>query len=396
MRDDSMQLAGSLPAPMHQQTRLRAGDWVRVRCREEILATLDDQGRLGGMPFMPEMLAACGKTLRVFKRAHKACDTIHWSGLRKLDRTVHLENSRCDGSAHGGCQAACMLFWNEAWLEPMAAPDAAHGAPAPAPAPGQRRTTGCSMERLAAAARRGDDPDKGPRYACQATDFLEASRPLKWWDPRQYLEDLRSGNVGPGTMLRGLFYRVTASAVRRSGDLCRRIGLGDAIPRALMAFYDAVQRILPRGVPYPRRTGSIPAGQPTPHQDIGDLEPGSRMRVKPYREILSTLDERNKTRGLLFDGEMVPFCEKEFSVRALVSQIIDEHTGYMLRFKTPAVMLEGAFCGSTFSDQRMFCPRSIYAYWRPIWLQPVGQPAKQCAGPAAAGCEARRSNTEET
>ena len=32
-----------------------AGDWVEVRSKEEILATLDEHGRLEGLPFMPQM-----------------------------------------------------------------------------------------------------------------------------------------------------------------------------------------------------------------------------------------------------------------------------------------------------------------------------------------------------
>jgi hypothetical protein len=51
-------------------SRLRAGDWVQVRTREEILGTLDSRGMLDELPFMPEMLAYCGKRMRVGKRAH--------------------------------------------------------------------------------------------------------------------------------------------------------------------------------------------------------------------------------------------------------------------------------------------------------------------------------------
>src|SRR5205823_5514963 len=59
-----------------KHARPRAGDWVEVKSAEEILATLDEQGRLDGLPFMPEMLQYCGKRLQVFKSAHKSCDTI--------------------------------------------------------------------------------------------------------------------------------------------------------------------------------------------------------------------------------------------------------------------------------------------------------------------------------
>jgi hypothetical protein len=34
----------------------RAGDFVEVRSGEDILATLDQDGCVDGMPFMPEML----------------------------------------------------------------------------------------------------------------------------------------------------------------------------------------------------------------------------------------------------------------------------------------------------------------------------------------------------
>jgi hypothetical protein len=351
---------------------LCAGDWVQVRSREEILATLDEHGCVDGMPFMPEMLAACGKTLPVAKRAHKTCDTIAYTGAHKLERTVHLMDSRCDGSAHGGCEAACALYWNEAWLKPAPAPVVdpriVHIEAAP------KRARGCSMEQLTATTQLGSDPDKGPRYMCQATHYLNAStKLLSPYDPRHYIEDYRSGNVGVATLLRGGMYRLGIIAVRGSRRLLRPIGLGDAAASVMMFCYDTVQKLLPNGLPYPRRTGTIPKGQPTPLQGIGDLRPGSRVRVKSYREILDTLDSNNKTRGLYFDAEHVPYCGKEFTVRSLVNRIIDERTGYMIHFKTPSIILNGSFCQGAFSDNRMFCPRGIYHYWRSAWLTPLDQ-----------------------
>ena len=53
-----------------------AENWVEVRSKEEILRTLDKNGRLEGMPFMPQMFEHCGKRLQVYKRAHKTCDTV--------------------------------------------------------------------------------------------------------------------------------------------------------------------------------------------------------------------------------------------------------------------------------------------------------------------------------
>ena len=59
-----------------EHRKLRAGEWVEVKSKEEILRTLDTNGELDGMPFMPEMFAFCGKRFQVYKRAHKTCDTV--------------------------------------------------------------------------------------------------------------------------------------------------------------------------------------------------------------------------------------------------------------------------------------------------------------------------------
>src|SRR5262245_52431475 len=96
-------------------SRLKAGEWVEVRSAEEILATLDDRQCLDDLPFMPEMLQYCGKRFRVFKSAHKTCDTVErWTVMRRMTSAVHLEGLRCDGGAHDGCQAGCLLFWKDA------------------------------------------------------------------------------------------------------------------------------------------------------------------------------------------------------------------------------------------------------------------------------------------
>ena len=51
-----------------EQLDLRVGELVEVRSEQEILATLDEHGRLDGLPFMPEMLQFAGQRLRVDKR----------------------------------------------------------------------------------------------------------------------------------------------------------------------------------------------------------------------------------------------------------------------------------------------------------------------------------------
>src|SRR3954447_2035670 len=165
---------------------LKVGDLVEVRSADEIQATLDERGELDGLPFMPEMLAYCGRRLTVHKVAHKLCDYIGQTGLRRMDDAVHLTESRCDGSAHGGCENACSLYWKVQWLKPVDPEDPV----APTPDAGHRALLPLLMQK----AQKQAFEDGEPRYSCQATEMLRAApEPLLLKDLGQYREDLVSG-----------------------------------------------------------------------------------------------------------------------------------------------------------------------------------------------------------
>ena len=100
--------------------RPQIGELVQVRSVDEILATLDSEGKFEGVPFMPEMVPFCGQRFKVFKHADYTCTD---GDPRRLTNTVHLEELRCDGSAHRNCQAKCLLFWKEAWIKGIAPGD---------------------------------------------------------------------------------------------------------------------------------------------------------------------------------------------------------------------------------------------------------------------------------
>src|SRR5437867_9156847 len=145
-------------ASMPEILNLHAGDLVEVRSKAEILGTLDQNGRLDDLPFMPEMLRYCGQSFRVYKRAHKTCDFVTHTGIRKLSDAVHLEGLRCDGSAHGGCQAQRLIFWKEAWLRRV------------------RETAPVEDSRPSASA---ENPKSGPPEIaiCTEQDFWKGRRP---------------------------------------------------------------------------------------------------------------------------------------------------------------------------------------------------------------------------
>jgi hypothetical protein len=335
---------------------LNAGDWVEVRSKGEILKSLDRQGRLEGLPFMPQMLKYCGQRFKVFKRAHKTCDTVDKTGGRSLPNAVHLD-LRCDGAAYGGCQAACLIFWKEAWLKPVDAHDTASSVPSDGTS--IAGTAVCTEDDVWKAVRHEDCSNpEDIRYACQATELPRYTTLLPWWDFRQYVEDYRSGNASLGQVLSGGIY-----AAYYNGTLAYR----DKIGRPARWLYDAVQSVW-GGVPFPRKKGSLPDGMAVAIADL-NLEPGELVRVKSYKEILATLDRGNKNRGLFFDAEMVPYCGRTYRVKARIHNFLNENTGRMTRLKTPAVVLENVWCQSRYSDCRMFCPRAIYSWWREVWLE---------------------------
>jgi len=347
--------------------KLSSGDWVEIRSKEEILATLDKRGQLDAMPFMPQMFKYCGKRFPVFKRAHKTCDTVHQTGGRWVKDTVHLE-LRCDGAAYGGCQAACLLFWKEAWLKPVSGP--VSDAKSSAPSAPLKSASGCTEHDVLAGTRTpGQENDPDPNYVCQATQVPKSTTLLKWWDLRQYIEDLTSGNATLSQVFRGLIY-ANYYNLSRAG-----IGLG----KPMRWFYQFFQSLY-GGLPYPRHTGTIPAGQPTPTATPLNLQPGELVRVKSYEQILATVDTNNKNKGLYFDAEAVPYCGGTYRVHSRVSKILDEKTGKLIKMKNESIILEGVFCKARYSDCRMFCPRAIYSYWRELWLERVEQPGQSGAG----------------
>ncbi len=313
---------------------LKRGDLVEVRSAREILATLDDVGALDAMPFMPEMVASCGKRFHVTARTEKLCDTVN-STLRsvRLADAVLLDDARCDGSAHGGCQAECRNYWKEAWLRAVEPGD-------PAAAPDDDEANEALLARTQAHTTWVDDEGE-TRYRCQATELAKATTPLSTYDPRPYVRELTTSNVPVRTWVR-IMARAAVMQPMHKFDLLKR----------------------PKG-----------EGASSPKLEPLDLQPGEWVRVKSLPEIEATLTFEGRNRGLQFDIEMAEFCGTVHQVRNRVDHIIDEPTGKMLRFGSDCIKLEGAVCKAERSTGRWFCPREIYPYWREGWLQRVPAPA---------------------
>jgi hypothetical protein len=324
-------------------SKFRAGDEVEVRSMAEILATLDENGELDNLPFMPEMLAFCGRRLTIYKVAHKLCDTISATGLRWMNSAVHLTDTRCDGSAHGGCQTGCLLYWKDAWLKPVKVREIAGG---------QSYEDCLTINFNSAAAvlktQKKPGPDEEIRYSCQATELLRAA-PLRirFWDIRQYRADVLTGNVGIAAMLRSLL-----------------VGLFNA-------YQARSQKVLPswlrirEGMNWGFVKGSASGKTPTMKLD---LRPGELVRIRSKQEIEGTLNSKRLNRGLGFEEETARSCGKISRVIRRVDRCIDEKTGRMLTMKDSCVVLDGIVCDGVYHGN---CPRAFIPFWREIWLERV-------------------------
>jgi hypothetical protein len=306
---------------------------VEVRTAGEILATLDENGRLQELPFMPEMVRYCGRRFTVERRADKLCDTIATLKSRRIPDAVLLDDLRCDGSGHDGCQAECRYYWKEAWLRRVAPSEPVSEVDASAVAHLTDLATGNATEI-------GDDGSR--RYRCQATEMVLASQELSTFAPGPYLNEYRSGNVPLSTFVRVMARAAVVQPLHRAGVL-------------------------------PVVPVKGPASK-SPDTDPLDLRPGEWVRVKSKEEIAKTLTDKGRNRGLWFDREMLPYCGGIYRVRQRVTRIIEEGTGRMLELTRDCVTLDGVVCSGERSTSRWFCPRAIPCYWRECWLERVPAP----------------------
>jgi hypothetical protein len=296
--------------------KLLPGDLVEVRSEAEIVATLNEKGTLDNLPFMPEMLKFCGKTFRVSAQAFKTC--VDDQEMRQFENTVFLEEARCDGSSHGGCGRACLIFWKEAWLKRSGSAESSNGFHVP-------KVCRADLESLAM----GDG-----KFFCQSTEILNASKPLPWWEPKQYLWDLKYN----------------------------RISIVPFIQSLLIAFYNKLADVCQM------KSWRFVAGSAGDFRGQSlNLQPGELVRVKSLSQIKETLDSAGRHQNLLFAPTMMTFCGQVLRVQDRVENIVLEATPRQRKIKD-TVLLEGATCDGIC---HRLCPRQSFLFWRECWLERV-------------------------
>jgi hypothetical protein len=300
---------------------LRAGDWVEVNSPVAIAETLDGNGALDGLPFMPEMRQYCGQRFRVLRLATKACveyPTRYWIRELRNNDVVLLDGLRCSGDDHDGCQRACTLYWKAAWIRKVDGPGTRVAA---SPVPGGNDCLSRKLKTMQAPG----------RYFCQSTEMANATRPLsKLRIFANCVAELRSGSRS----LPEMAWVILAPMWRKATAM---------IPRARLA-------------------GDL---KRTPLGNL-QLQPGELVQIKTAAEIARTLDAKGRNRGLICDYGMCQFSGGQYRVRNRLDKMISEPTGEMRKVEG-TVILEGlnCLCWNVVGG----CPRDDFMYWREIWLE---------------------------
>jgi len=291
----------------------KAGDNVEVRSESEIAVTLDENGMLDGLPFMPEMKKYCGSRFEITAPVTKAL--VEGTGYRIFDDLVLLDCAFCDGSAHDGCQRMCNILWKTSWLKKIDSSVPNDGRT------DKRRISQKSSIKFSA--------------PCQSANLKNAKAhvPFSFEDyVRRYIykENFRRHWV-----------------LKKAGSLILFLVL--KVKRLFGGSHTIV--------------GSLAK---TPN-DVLSLKKGENVIVKTKAEILATLDKNGKNRGLGFTPEMLKYCGKRLSVLRPVTRIIDEESGEARQI-SHTVILENARCDGRYHAK---CPRRCYLLWRETWLKRV-------------------------
>jgi hypothetical protein len=300
-----------------KRKKIRQGDLVAVRSVSQILNSLDEHGRLDGLPFLSEMVKYCGQVFRVRRWVHKLIQEGSGTGMRSIKNVVLLEGPVCDGSNHGGCQRSCFPLWKTAWLEQIQsclegersyAPASSHEAP-------QAATLLPHVKE------------------CQATEIIGATCPLGSWDPRSYYWDITSRIYAP------------------------------YLTHIIQGFLNHLKRQLVRQMNMRKEANKQIPALPG---DLG-LCANELVEVKSAREICETLDAKGKSLGLYFMPGMWEYCGRRLRVLKPVNQMISERTGEM-RHLSRTVILEGVTCDGKAHNG---CQRGCYAFWKDTWLRRI-------------------------
>jgi hypothetical protein len=117
-------LTGATP---NEESNLQPGEWVRIKSREEIEATLNQDLKNRGLGFDAEMVRFCGRTARVSRRVTRIIEEPSGKMIEMKYPCIVLDGIICEGAYNASCPRGIPAYWREIWLERVPAPANAAG-----------------------------------------------------------------------------------------------------------------------------------------------------------------------------------------------------------------------------------------------------------------------------
>ncbi len=300
---------------------IKKGMLVEVRPFSEIVKTLDSNGTLDGLPFMPEMTEYCGRKFSVSYKIEKTC--VGKTGRMSVNEFINndvffLEGIRCNGANHDNCQRGCMIFWKGAWLKKAADDKVDYN---------ENKINEEVDKRLLKT--KVDDNI----FFCQSTELDAATlRLTKVEKLLKVFSEVKSGTYG---IIKGM-------------------------KLVILPVWRKIIRKIKNQQPYGRLSKT--------KTEILNLQPGETVVIKSIKEIIETLDKHGKNKGLEFSPDMRAYCGKKFKVKNRLDKMILEHNGKMININN-TVILDEITCNCFYALGG--CTRRELQFWREIWLTRV-------------------------
>jgi hypothetical protein len=100
-----------------KQHKFQENQKVKVKTKQDIILTLDEENKLDGLLFMDQMFNYCNQE-------HRICKIVKHIYMKKMIAPTAplyiLHELRCDGTSESfsqRCDRTCNLVWHESWLE---------------------------------------------------------------------------------------------------------------------------------------------------------------------------------------------------------------------------------------------------------------------------------------
>ena len=269
-------------------------DFVEVRSAEEILATLDERAELEDLPFMPESGLLRTETHGP-QVAQKPCDTHQPHGHRRMTKPC-TTGSRCDGSAHGGCENGMLPVLEGAMAASRVDPDDRGGRVGMPSGPERCRVLEINTQGPLSLTARFGIHVKPPRLfrAAPAPPAIEGSSAVR-------RQDLTRGETWVSLAVLRAFRRVCSNRLPDCEQGSTRGGCGFA-----------------RACPGVSCKSGLQGRMPDRHLD---LEPGRTRADQVHGGDPGDARSNRLNRGLGFDAELSRFCGRVTRVKSRASAV---------------------------------------------------------------------------